>query len=698
MNKSSEWLWVVAAALMGAAFCSFWAGPVVLSPTSVEWLNVGDRAMHTLGWWYFREAPWGWPPGASPKLGLELASGVALSDSLPLFAFPFKLLSGLLPPTFQYWGLWYLLCFTLQGSFGYLIGRELNLGRATALVAALFCIFQPAFLDRLPGHMALGGHWTVLAALFLYVRREPPARFAWPLLMGVVALVHGYLMAMCGGIWLASLVQRLWLRRTGPVGLASEVVFGAAAIGLAMWAGGIFMVRSFGSGGYGLYQLNLLSPIDPSDWSYLFPDLPQTPGDYEGLNFMGAGVLTLLVVTIVAVRFFKGPRVTWAKLRGPFWLPIIVLGLGLTLFAMTNRLAMGSIELPPIPQPGWMLDLGNVFRASGRMFWPVGYLLLFAVLLAAERALGRRALWFALPLLFVQVADSSEGWAKFRRKDAPRAEWSTALKDPAWDALADRYERIRGVPVEPIFKDWKALSYLALRHHIGTDAAYLARVDTNAYEALRTAGIRALTLGEFDPGAIYVMHLAPALLARQQMQPGDLLSELDGLYVFARGGAERLRQAGLPVPDRLPRALPLELGLPVATTDANKAVSSDFMPSGWSDPENWGTWTDGQEATLVFSVVDVSNPVLHLLAAGMRQRDGSPQRITAIVNGQDAGQYELSPGKPKDVAIALPPGTAGDIYVTLRMSGPTRPSEENPNNRDTRQLGMALRSIELRSE
>jgi len=695
MRKTGERLWMLVAALLAISFCYVWAGPVAFSPTSVEWLNVGDRAMHTLGWWFFREAPWAWPPGASPKLGLELASGVALSDSLPLFAFPFKLASPLLPPTFQYWGFWYLLCFALQACFGFLIARELNLGRGMAFAAALFCVFQPAFLDRIPGHMALGGHWTILAALFMYVRRDPPPRFAWPLLLGVVALVHGYLMAMCGAIWLTSLAQRLWLRRIGFVGLAAEVACSILVVVTAMWMGGFFMVRSFGSGGYGFYQLNLLALIDPSGWSYLFPDLPETPGDYEGLNFMGAGVLLLIAATFVAVRFHHAPQLGWAKLRGARWLPIVVLGVGLTLFAMTNKLAVGNFELPAIPLPTWVTDLAAVFRASARMFWPVGYLLLFAVLLAANRALGRRVLWFVLPLLLVQVADSSARWAKFYRREAPTTEWSTSLQDPAWDALAERYERIRGVPVEPIFWDWKELSLLALRHHIGLDAAYLARVDAKSYEALRIAGIRALAEGEFDTGAIYVMRRGAALLARRHMQPGDLLAEFNGRWVFARGGKDRLRDARLPIPDGLPQALPLEPGIPVATVEANRAYIADYMLSGWSDPENWGTWTDGMEATLVFSIGAMPNPVLHLIAAGLPQPDGSPQRVTVLVNGEEVDGYNLSE-RPSDVVIPLPAGLAGEVFMTFRLAGPSRPSDHGGS--DTRLLGMALRSIELRSE
>ncbi len=176
---------VALAALLGLAFCWLWAGPAVLDPMSSGWLQSGDRAMHTLGWWFFREAPWGAPPGASPLLGLELSSSVALSDSLPLFAFPFKLMAGVAAGAVPVLGA--VVCAQLRAA-----GRvrlpdraRAGAGRWVALLAALFCLIQPAFLNRIGGHMALGGHWTILVGLYLYLRRVPPQ------VMGVAAAAGG---------------------------------------------------------------------------------------------------------------------------------------------------------------------------------------------------------------------------------------------------------------------------------------------------------------------------------------------------------------------------------------------------------------------------------------------------------------------------------------------------------------------------
>ena len=199
--------------LLGVAaffvFCGWW----VLIPTNIAWLDFADRAMHQLGWMFYRDTPWAVPPGASPRLGIELANSIALVDGLPLLAIPFKLLGPWLPQPFQYWGYWLLLSFTLQSLFAWRIARELGAGRYLALVAAGFVLITPAFLFRIPMHLALSSHWVLLAGLFLYVRRVPPALWMWPLLAGVTAAIHATLLAMVLGLWFASWLQRLWLRQ-----------------------------------------------------------------------------------------------------------------------------------------------------------------------------------------------------------------------------------------------------------------------------------------------------------------------------------------------------------------------------------------------------------------------------------------------------------------------------------------------------
>ncbi|HVW92816.1 MAG TPA: DUF6311 domain-containing protein [Devosia sp.] len=542
--SGSEIAGLGAAAAFGVVAFFVWAGWTILDPGNVGWLRVGDRAMHTLGWWFFRVTPWGWPLGVSPRNGLEISSSVALSDSLPLFAIPFKLLSPLLPKVFQYWGLWFLLSMVLQGVFGYLIGRSLRLSRPVSVLLGAALVMTPAFLFRLPFHMALAGHWVLLCAIWLYVKEPAPRRFAWPLLIVITSMVHVYLLAMVFALWLAALVQRLWLGRLDRTGAVVELVAGIALCLVTLWAMGFFMTSSLGAEGFGLYKMNLSAFFDPNKWSWLWPDLPNADGDYEGLSFPGLGVLLLLAL---------GLGLAWRRvgaLVSPRWLPLLVVAVGGVVFAISNKPALGHWEIGTIPLPGAVLDFASMFRASGRMVWPAAYLAaVLAFVLLARRLAPRPLLVLTAAALVLQIADTSKGWTEFAAtRPAPSPTWPTRIKSAFWDFAARHYDKVRAIPVEGINRNWAELSFYAAFHGMSSDAAYLGRLDADGYWRLKAMARAALTEGALEPDALYVLDGPSAQRIRPFMRPGDMLVNVDGFIVFGRNGRDYAQADGFKLP------------------------------------------------------------------------------------------------------------------------------------------------------
>src|SRR5690606_27173330 len=116
--------------------------------------------------------PWGFPLGSSPLFGMELASSIFFTDSLPFFAMSLKVISGWLPSHFQYFGIWVLVCFLLQAWFGWKLAGLLIENRWVRLASLPLFLFFPTFLGRVHGHLPLAGHWVVLASLYLVLRKE----------------------------------------------------------------------------------------------------------------------------------------------------------------------------------------------------------------------------------------------------------------------------------------------------------------------------------------------------------------------------------------------------------------------------------------------------------------------------------------------------------------------------------------------
>jgi len=527
------------------ALVLFWLirGPASLDVGNIGWLDLDDRAMHTLGWFFYRLSPWSWPPGTS-QYGLELGNSIALVDGLPLFAIPLKALSPWLPETFQFWGWWHLTSFVLQAVFAVLIAHHLGLSRVLQLAAAIFCLIQPAFLARIDVHMALSGHWVILAAIYLYVRRSAPPLWAWPLLLATVSAIHGYLLAMVFAVWFAAFVQRLWLRSVPPRRLAAEAALAIVAIMASLWFCGVLMAGSYESFGFGRWRMNLLGPFNPDFWSLLLPHTSLDPDEWEGANFLGLGIGALLLLALLtpAVKQFR-------RLSAPKWLPLAIIALAMAIFSLGNKVAFGPYELFTIPLPEWLMRFLTTFRSSGRFFWPLGYLIIFAVLVICARRL--RPAWataIVLVLAFAQVYDEQRGWRGMYIGDArsgERTAFRTYLHSPAWDALAPHYQRVRALPIQNNTPLWRDLSWLAFRDRLETATVSLGRIDPRVEAREHARGEAIVRTGNYDDGAIYTLGQDEAQATIAHLRPDDAFGRVDGVILFARGGKPWLEAAGV---------------------------------------------------------------------------------------------------------------------------------------------------------
>jgi hypothetical protein len=319
------------------------------------------------------------------------------------------------------------------------------------------------------------------------------------------------------------------------VELAGEFAIGILAAAAALWAVGFFGTTSYGTYGYGDYKLNLLWPIISYGWSRLFPDLPHTRLDYEGLSFLGIGILALLLLTIIS-----GAIIRLRHALSRYWLPLTAMLIALMVFAFSKDLAILNQELVSIPIPGFIDAVGAAFRSTGRFVWPLLYMVTIgAVVLVAGRFRAAVALPLIAVALVTQVWDSAPKWQAFEdHMPPPSATWSTELDSPLWQRAAKAgYNRIRSIPVDEGYgSDWKALGYFALTHGMEIDTVYLGRVDSEDRETLEAYEDHVLRTGQFEPRTIYVLNVRSSLLAARHTGPDDLITVADGRIVLLPGG------------------------------------------------------------------------------------------------------------------------------------------------------------------
>ncbi|WP_053143563.1 DUF6311 domain-containing protein [Pseudomonas sp. P97.38] len=676
--------------LLGALAFLLVIGPRVLDPTNIAWLGEGDAATHYLGWAFFRHSPWTFPLGMNPSYGLELGNGIIFSDSNPLLAFMFKPFSAWLPDTFQYFGFWLLACFVLQAWFAWKLMGLLSSSVWVRLLGTGLFVFSPPMFLRMGGHLSLSGHFLILAALYLALRPGVEKRsLAWGALLAATALVHAYLLAMVALIWLADLATRthqgtLSRRRTG-IELAGLFLL----VAFCCWQAGYFSVGGGTvAGGYGLYRLNVMSLVNPSGWSHVLRDMPQGPGDYEGFNYLGLGILVLAICAGVAL--LQGDTGLGRAVRNR-WLLLVAL-IGLTLFSLTNHLGIGLLEVH-YWLPKSLEQAANVFRAAGRMFWPVFYAIVFVVIFLVIRGNRPRAAACLLAIaLVVQVLDTHAGWAGLRknRMQPAASSWPTSMSDPFWASAAGHYSKVRTLMPQNQPENWLLTSQYALSHGLGTDGVYLGRMGTREIEQAQRRADQMLASGEYEADSLYILDSRAALLAAKTVhRQTDLLTRVDGLVVLAPGWKSCAQCR--PFADET-LEVQAQLGERQVFNRANA-----MLTSGWGRVEDWGTWSEGMAAEVVLRVPPQARGIAIEAAAFIQPRHTS-QRVEVSINGVAVLSTRLTRLQDNTLELPLTPairetmGVEGQVRVQFHLPDATSPKALGLGT-DERVLGLGLKSL-----
>jgi hypothetical protein len=407
---------VAAAAVFGLLHLWFTLGPGILSPSDPFWtLPLNDTSVAMLGAEAFaRDPAWHFPLASTSRL---LSGGQAISivytDSAPWIVVLLKAL-GLGVEDVSGIGMVAALAVVLQPVAFALLLMALGVRRVeSVLIGAFLGSMLPAWYLRGVWHVALWSHWVVVLALAVaaWAVRKGVSNWVIAGLAGLGALsigIHAYLFVMVAAIAAGALladVARLGLKAV-PRAAAGLAIF-LAASGLAAWVLGY--ASGGGVDGFGLFSMNLLSPLVPQRSGIAQtllgdarPFLDATGRQYEGFNYLGGGILRCLGLAAWLFVRRRGPGADWRAAA-----PLIAALLALTALALSNKVYAGHRLLLDVPVPAPLMALFNEVRSSGRLFWPVAYALLAVSILALDRAPKRMLVGLGLAVaLGLQFADT----------------------------------------------------------------------------------------------------------------------------------------------------------------------------------------------------------------------------------------------------------------------------------------------------
>ena len=201
-----------------------------------------DILQHYAGWLFLRQSPVQFPLCFTERINWPSGISVAYTDSIPLFAAFFRFFSALLPDTFQYFGIFSLLCYVLQAGFAALLLGEWMPGILRPVMGSLLFACSPVMIERTLHHTALAAHFFILAALYYYVRSRHEERFCyWPLwaLNALSITIHPYFLPMVFAVTLAMLAEYAVRHREWKKPLAfllSDLAAAGLDGALAFWA------------------------------------------------------------------------------------------------------------------------------------------------------------------------------------------------------------------------------------------------------------------------------------------------------------------------------------------------------------------------------------------------------------------------------------------------------------------------------
>lgn len=643
----------------------------------------GDEALNVIGQRYYLADSWHWPVLMTKNLVPPEGINVAFMDTIPLLLVPLKVVRSILPPGFHLVFLWLAICWLLQPIAAVFALRSAGERRLLPAVAvAVLSISVPTLLYRF-GHAALCSHFLILVALGLYfqiVNRDRRKPLLQALLLILASLfIHPYLMYMVIAVLLAAPLTLLIRRDRSWMRVAVALV---GAVGVT---GVLALVMGYGRAlpmtGLGYYSMNLFSPVYPFGSSLLKgfeKPINATGGQGEGYQYLGLGVLLLVLVVEFCLGYREKLRVI-ARHSG-----IVVVCLILTILALSNKVYAGHHLIFAVKAPQFF----EQFRATGRFFWPVTYLLIVGGTVLLFRYLPRRA---AVPIIVIvallQFAETQDmrRWMRHTIRTPDNWVLDTGQLRPL---LATHSE----LSIWPKFNcganhlapPFLQLGQLASEVAVPVDTMYVGRL--SAPVECKTPTPRMVV-----PSGELVVFLPESPRAMEMLvEDWQSICRKIGVLVAC---SQQLRDR-TDLPTAVPDTVPLDETMSVSANGRGLPA----LGIGWSNPEPWGVWSDGPTAQLIVEPTDFSKTPTSLTvrAHSLTPQGAKAQKVTVLVNGQPAAVWDVVAGRDEDYNAPIPSGLAkGEpVCIEFRIEHPVSPAELGAGN-DGRKLGVGLVSYRV---
>ena len=484
---------------------------------NIDWLTKGawgDSWQHYLGWATYRNSPWEIPIGANSDYGLGIGNSVVFTDSIPIFSVLFKILSVVLPETFQFFGLFLLFNYVMQAIIATKIAERFSRNKIELFSSVILMCAQPILWHRVNTHIALTSHWLILWFIYIYLSRPQKRIASWSFALFWALGTHFYFFIMGLCIFLFEEISILHKNKMQNVLKNLFVVCSISSF--SMWQFGYFVIRLKDSAtkfGFELQRMDLMQPLNFPGWSLALGHFGRNPqGNFDGFNYLGLG--SILGLSIAIALSFKHQNFLRTRLisNKPLLLAICLMAC----YSITNHVSIARHTIV-IPMPEMVELFSDILRGAGRFFWPAVYLICLLQMLVIGRLREKTASLLLVLICVVQIVDTYPGWSKI--KIAASSTFSKDIVDiskGSWKEVLQGRTKLLCIPYESELPNWEILGFVAAANKIPTNCIRAARVNGDNLVREKTRLELDILRGSLESASIYVIptHLQATVLRK----------------------------------------------------------------------------------------------------------------------------------------------------------------------------------------
>ncbi len=477
-------------------------------------LAMSDTPYHQFGLDYFLRSPWSFPPGNNPDYPYPYGSSILISDSLPLFAFIAKIFAGILPDYFQYFGIWTLLCFILQGTCAALVMRRLGVKMLHAMCAVPLFVINVPLLFRCFHHCALCGQWLILLAVLGYLYNDGSTVkkkcIFWTVLCVLSVLIQGYFLVMCGAIMTAAFINDVIHDRKKIIG--DSFVFVTALISSVFTyflCGGFLEDTELSGIMFGQFSFDLSFLLDPYVFSSFFSGERKADLNTEHDAYLGVGLILLYLISMAVLLLKRKELIEYIKKNSAKKIIMALVCICFFVVSLSPQIKFFGktvVDLMPVI-PEKILAYMSIFRSSARFFWPVWYIMLLCSVRILSGAFKDRST-AVLGLIFVicaviQLFELPALTIETRADEIVKG-YPSSLENAFGDCFNEKAKHVS--VVTNLLGNMEDANVFAVHHGLTVNRANLGRGKGMSVDE----DIEKLVNGQADHETIYLLRLVEA--------------------------------------------------------------------------------------------------------------------------------------------------------------------------------------------